>query len=226
MNIFAARQPLYSTFKVKNIISKDNRTIKVFQYPIPVGYTRDLLQIPGIAESDIRASLLKGELLTKLLAKELIIVESDIDLLQFNASQLALLQNYGLSISGQIDINNITPALNSYISSGGSGGISAAAHETLRQLIHFIDEGPGDGFVSGAYKVILNQPFPTNITWYTDNTISYKIIEKLITYNTSSVPIVITWNVYNTDGITVAHSLTDTITYTNSIETSRTRSIS
>jgi hypothetical protein len=111
---------------------------------------------------------------------------------------------------------------------GGAGGITPFQHETLRQLIHFIDEGPGDGFASGAYKVILptGAPFPTSITWYLDNTMAQKLVEKFLVYNTSQFPTTITWNMYDTDGITIVHTVIDTITYSTAFESTRTRTIS
>ncbi len=105
MNKFAPYQPNYGTFKVKNI-AEDRKTIKIFLYPINFNSVRDLLKIPGVSESDIRASLLKGELLRKIQAREISIIESDIDLLQFNDNQKEFLQNAGiingLEISGGI----------------------------------------------------------------------------------------------------------------------------
>lgn len=99
-------------------------------------------------------------------------------------------------------------------------------HQTLRQLIHFLDEGPGDGFDSGAYKETLNHPFPNSIIWYTDNTKSKIIVSKTIMRNSIQIPITITWQVYKVDGINVAHTVTDTITYINNVfESSRTRNI-
>jgi len=109
-----------------------------------------------------------------------------------------------------------------------AGKISPFDHEIIRQLIHFIDEGPGDGFASGAYKVTLPSPsvFPTSIIWYTDNTEAYKIVEQTIIW-TGIVPTTITWQVYMEDGVTVAHTVSDSITYTNNIfESTRTRTIS
>jgi|SRR5579885_2955638 len=108
------------------------------------------------------------------------------------------------------------------------GKLSSFDHETLRQLIHFIDEGPADGFASGAYKVISPTPsvFPTSIVWYTDNTQTKKIVEKTIVWS-GPVPSTITWKVYNTDGVTVAHTVSDSITYVSNIfEHTRTRTIS
>lgn len=74
----------------------EKKIIKIFNYPILPGETRDLLQIPGVAEADIRASLLKGELRHKILAEDIQVVCSDIDLLQFNSDQKQFLQNAGI----------------------------------------------------------------------------------------------------------------------------------
>jgi hypothetical protein len=107
-----------------------------------------------------------------------------------------------------------------------SGGITPGQHETLPQSIHFISDGPGHGFASGAYKEITGLPFPSSIVWYTDSEKSKKIVEKIIVRNSNQMPISITWNVYNTDGITIVNSLFDTINYTNNIfEINRTRTI-
>ncbi len=202
-----------ATFVVRNIITDSNKTIKIFDYPIPVGKTRDLLKIPGISEANIRASLLKGELRNKILAKEIEIIESDVDLLQFNASQKTFLQNAGV-VNG-LEVNG--------------GGITAAEHQTLRQLIHFIDGGgPGDGFASGAVRITNppGNPFPTNITWYLDGSLTTKLVEKLITYNSNQVPTTIVWNMYDVAGITIIHTVTDTFTYQNNVfETNRVRTI-
>lgn len=83
-------------FIVRNITPDRQKTIKIFTYPIPFNQTRDLLQIPGVGESDIRASLLKGELRHKILAKDIYVECSDIDLLQFNSDQKQFLQDAGI----------------------------------------------------------------------------------------------------------------------------------
>lgn len=90
-NSFAPFQKRNTSFIVRNIITNSNKTVRIFHYPIPIGTDRDLLNIPGVAEADIRASLLKGEIQRKLLAKEIAIVFSDIDLLQFNEDQRAFI---------------------------------------------------------------------------------------------------------------------------------------
>lgn len=132
----------------------------------------------------------------------------------------------GLNPTGMTDVQGNT--VQEAIQELDTNKLDYYEHETLRQLIHFIDEGPGDGFASGAYKVISPVPslYPTSVIWYTDNTMSYKIVEKTIVWS-GVVPVTITWQVYNIDGVTVAHTVSDSISYTNTIfETTRTRTIS
>lgn len=83
-------------FVVKNIAPFGKR-IKIFNYPIVSGGTRDLLAIPEISEATIRHSLLKGELVNKFRCGELTVVDADIDLLQFNDEQKAFLQSIGIT---------------------------------------------------------------------------------------------------------------------------------
>ena len=79
------------------------------------------------------------------------------------------------------DATNVQGAIKDF----DQNAISYANHETLRHLIHFVDDGPGDLFASDAYREItpFGNPFPTNITWYTDTSKAYKIIEKIIVWN-------------------------------------------
>jgi hypothetical protein len=109
------------------------------------------------------------------------------------------------------------------LSTGGSG-VSVSSHRTLRQLIHFIDNGPANGFASGAYRENTGTVFPTAIVWYDDNTKVKKLVEKLITY-TGAFATTIQWKMYDVDGSTVLATVTDAITLSGSFETSRTRTI-
>lgn len=104
MDEFAPHLKKYGCFTVLNIshLNQDHgptrkKVVKIFHYPINPGQTRDLLAIPGVAEADIRASLLKGELRHKILAQDIIVVCSDIDLLQFNDDQKSFLQEAGIT---------------------------------------------------------------------------------------------------------------------------------
>lgn len=228
----------YNThFIVKNTTggsdtSPNKKTIMIFHYPINNGDSRDLLQIPGVDESHIRSSLLKGELRHKFLCGDIQLVSSNIDLLQFSDKQRAWLFSFGFTEGVQVGWDELDGYVQNQIITGGSGisldgYVSKQQHKTLRDLIHFIDEGPGDGFASGAEKVILpsGNPFPTQVTWYLDSTHTTKLVEKFITYNANHFPITIQWNMYDFDGLTLIHTVTDVITYNSAFESSRVRTI-
>jgi hypothetical protein len=85
-----------TVFKVKNI-AENNKRIKIFTLPIINGGVRDLMNIPEVSEADIRHSLLKGELNIKIRCKEIIITESNIDLLQFDPCHKAFLMEAGIN---------------------------------------------------------------------------------------------------------------------------------
>ena len=112
----------------------------------------------------------------------------------------------------------------SQLTTGGSG-LTEGAHKILRQLIHFIDNGPAEGFASGAYREMTGTVFPTAVIWYTDSGKTSKIVEKNITW-TGVNPTTIEWRVYDTDGSTVLATVSDSITYSGIFETSRVRTIS
>lgn len=107
MDEFAPYLKKNGCFIVRNVTPDRNKTIKIFNYPINYNQSRDLLQIPGVGEADLRASLLKGELLHKILAKDIIIECSDIDLLQFNGTQKKFLQSAGIINGLQVGSSNL-----------------------------------------------------------------------------------------------------------------------
>jgi hypothetical protein len=107
MDEFAPYLKRNGCFVVRNITPDRQKTIKIFNYPINFNQTRDLLQIPGVAEQDIRASLLKGELRHKILAQDIVVECSDIDLLQFNLDQKLFLQSSGIVKGLQVTSENL-----------------------------------------------------------------------------------------------------------------------
>jgi len=123
------------------------------------------------------------------------------------------------------DVSNPTPSTLSDLIAG-AGGLTESQHRVLRQLIHFINDGPAEGFATGAYKEILPaaNPFPTSAIWYESSSKSKKIIELTVTY-TGAFPTTEEWKMYDTDGSTVLATVTDTISYSGPFETSRTRAI-
>lgn len=235
-NSFAPFQPQFNRFIVKNV-AQPPKVVRIFNYPINSNDTRDILRIPGISESDIRVSLIKGEINHKLrsVPPEIKLIESDIDLLQFNQDNRNFLVSAGFSgqdckgVDGStIIMHNDGTTLNTIISGGGVGGLTEDQHDALHSLIHFISDGPTDGFASGSVKVILPiaSPFPTSIIWFANETLTTKLVEKLITYNINSQPAIETWNMYG-DNNSIIHTVQDTITYTDNIfEYQRVRTIS
>lgn len=102
-------------------------------------------------------------------------------------------------------------------------GLTADQHKTLLQLIHFIDEGPAEGFASGATKTVTGTVFPTQILWRRAD--ATKLVEKNLTW-TGAFPTTIQWKMYDVDGSTVLATVTDTVSYSGPFETGRTRAIS
>lgn len=88
-------------FTVKNI-DPGHRLIHIFNSPIPYLGTKDLLSISEISESDIRESLIKGELSYKIRAGVIEIVSGDINLIQFNDQQHEFVENAGVKLGGSI----------------------------------------------------------------------------------------------------------------------------
>jgi hypothetical protein len=227
MNVFAPGRPECGMFIVRNT-SPQQKTIMIFNYPINLGDTRDLLKIPGIYEAEIKSSLMKGTLKRKFRNGDIELVISNIDLLQFTDCGIQYLEGYGFTTGVTIGFDQLDGYVQNLIIQGGGGGITPQDHETLRQLIHFIDQGPGDGFASGAFKETLpfGAPFPTSLTWYLDVAKTKKLVEKFITYGPNKLPTMIHWNMYDYDGVTIVHTVIDTFTYTGPFEDTRTRTIS
>lgn len=123
-NDFAPFGTNVQKFIVLNI-SKEQKLLRIFNYPIPYNTTRDLMQIPGVGEADIRASLLKGEIKRKIDAKELTIMDSDIDLIQFSSTQYSFLNNAGIT-SGM----RVTPGQLSGVNING-GAVTYAFKQQL-----------------------------------------------------------------------------------------------
>ncbi len=100
---------------------------------------------------------------------------------------------------------------------GGSSGMTEAQHKALRQLIHFIDEGPTSGFASGAHKTVEYSPgtsFVSKTIWWTSSGQTNKIVEKTIARNANKTPATVTWQMYSSDGTTVVETAVDTYAYT------------
>ena len=109
----------------------------------------------------------------------------------------------------------------------GGSGVTPTQHAALRQLIHLADGGgPFETFASGAYRERLpsGSLFPTSFIWWESSSKIKKIVERTITW-TGILVTTDQWKVYDTDGVTVLATVTDTISYSGLFETSRTRTI-
>jgi hypothetical protein len=194
-------------FVVQNT-APGNKRIRIFQYPINNGETRDLLAIPYISEADIRHSLLKGELLIKITTGEAKVVESNIDLIQFESQQLAFLQHAGITIGLEVESQ-----------------FSQDQIDQILQIIRISDgNGPTTDYTS-SYRYTLPEadPFPTQIIWYDSNVEPRKkITEKTIIYDEQKRITQEDHIAYNADETIIAQ-YTDTFTYNGPFETVRHR---
>jgi|LauGreDrversion4_2_1035121.scaffolds.fasta_scaffold82775_3 hypothetical protein len=137
-----------TSFVVKNIAPRGKR-IQIFRYPIANQQTRDLLAIPYVSEADIRHSLLKGELMIKIKNKEIEVVQSDIDLLQFNNEQKQFLKGAGVVKGLEIGIEQLDPS----IALGGAGNVIVRENVMLlgaRDGVNRIFMTP-EKFITGLY---------------------------------------------------------------------------
>ena len=106
-----------------------------------------------------------------------------------------------------------------------ASGVTNESHRTLRHLIHFIDDGPGDGFTSGAYREVIDpSPTPSGMVWWESSSKLKKLVSLDLTWTANRV-IEEEWKIYDTDGSSVLATVTDTINYTGVFETDRTRTI-
>lgn len=168
-NDFAPYLKMNGCFVVRNIGPNQKKTIKIFQYPIEWGCTRDLLKIPGVDESNIRGSLLKGELNHKIRAKEIVVVCSDIDLLQFNENHKQFLQDAGI--------------INGLEVSGGGQGVNYLFKEQI--LLSGVINGSNriftlpnsDKFLNGVFEGNLFKIFVTHNGHILFENIDYIVLE-------------------------------------------------
>lgn len=137
---------------------------------------------------------------------------------------LAATQGLSGSLTQLVDGRSYLQSGNGMVVTSESNG-PVTVSKYLRDLITFIDEGPACGFASGYKEQGPAGPFPTQSIWYTDAGKTNKIVQLTVVWS-GSVTTSREWKAYRDDGVTVDCTVTDTISYVNSIfETSRTRTI-
>ena len=161
MSEFAPYTTNRASFIIKNI-NATRKTITVFNCSIQYGTSKNLISLPGISEDDIRASLLKGELHNKILAGDIAIIYSNIDLLQFSKSQNLFLQDAGI-VSG-LDVTpyfaNIN-ALSQFDDSELPGGAFIYVQSVRCNWTKNIEADPGT-----ADGITIVRNLDNTATWY------------------------------------------------------------
>lgn len=106
------------------------------------------------------------------------------------------------------------------LAASAGGGITEAQHDSLPQLIHFLDGGPGTGWVSGACEEVLplGDPFPLQVIWWTSVAKTQKIVEVIATRNANKTVATETWKMYDGTG-TLIKTLVDTFSYSGVMKT-------
>lgn len=109
--------------------------------------------------------------------------------------------------------------------SPASSSLTPAQHRDLRHLIHFIDQGPAAGILTGSFKEILPPaaPFPTLEIWWTSPDKVEKILQLEVTRSVGQLPVTESWKLF--EGASIVETVTDVITYSGVFETSRTRTM-
>lgn len=104
-----------------------------------------------------------------------------------------------------------------------SSGITDTDHKTLRQLIHFINEGPGDGFYSNPFREIVGGLFPSRVTWWSDSGKTIRLFQTEVT-RSGIYPVTQSYKMYASNGVTLLAVATDVIAYNGAFEVARSRS--
>lgn len=155
MNVFAPGTNECGQFIVRNI-SPQKKCIMIFNYPINLGCTRDLLKIPGVFDTEIKSALMKGQLRNKFRVGDIELVYSNIDLLQFNDCGINYLEGYGFTTGVQVGYDQLDGYVQGLLAQGGGGGNS---NYLLQQKIAVIGMKNGtnrtfytpDKFLNGSY---------------------------------------------------------------------------
>lgn len=99
----------------------------------------------------------------------------------------------------------------------------AVLNHTIRDLIHFLGDGPCPKLGASAFKETIGGNRPTSEIWYTGPDKAKKICAHTRVWGEGPRVVSETWTVYDMDGTTPLSSITDTISYVGSDEVYRTR---
>lgn len=113
-NYFSKKIPTVD-FTVKNV-SPQQKTIKIFGLSIPYLKSANLMAIPEVTEADIKASITKGELGSKIRAQDIQILSTTINLLDFDSNFRDFIDSVNVNPGDPI------PGTDPYTQVGSGGG--------------------------------------------------------------------------------------------------------
>jgi hypothetical protein len=123
-------------------------------------------------------------------------------------------------------VNYLTETSASYVLSEATASLpNGRTHELLRELVHLsaMDGPRGSLFPSGMVNDEGPWPFPTASIWWTDASRTTRYMDQYVVRSANRLILTSTWRVFQADGITVADSSTEVITYSGIFPISRTR---
>lgn len=157
------------SFIIKNTTTDRNKTISVFGCSILYNQTKDLMSLPGISESDIRDSLLKGELRNKLLYGDITIVFSNVELIQFSESQKTFLESAniteGLEIIPTVNSFNTIADLAAFDDSNLIDGVAVYVKSNSSLWIKITENQP-----SAVDNITVLRNLANTASWYRQTT--------------------------------------------------------
>jgi hypothetical protein len=127
-----------------------------------------------------------------------------------------------------VSSSNVQDALEELgaLSGSGGSGISETVHETLRQLVHFVEQGPGHGFGDYTKETDHQGAFETESRWYDGSVLLLKKTTGITGSGTPVKPTPIEYRMYDTDGTTVLQKIVEVVTYNGVFEVDRSGTIS
>lgn len=137
MNSFANRvNPTLLKFVIANV-NPFKKNITVFNNSIRYAGILDLMKVPGLSENEIRDSLIKGDLHSKIVNGDIKVLSSNIDLVTFDETFKNFLNNNGI-VDGTVIPNFLleNPPLSTADATGSVGTYTCDASVTVGNVVY------------------------------------------------------------------------------------------
>lgn len=177
----------YNATNIKFIVQNaSTKFLTIFTTPVAPGAYIDLMLIPGVAEEDIKISLIKGELYFRLRTKDIKVFQSNVNLMSFDPTFTGFLNGNGITVgtgnpfdqsgtdvAGTYNCDLGMP-LNSvvYLSAPDTINLAYAAEPITQPVIGVVKERPTSTTALVAYYGELPNQIGliTSATYYLDTT--------------------------------------------------------